>query len=1193
MKFEFEIDGDGVWIAHRPGLLRRVQRPDDWKKSDDRELSRAFGHIRPFLDADAEDEKRAAIKDDQLFLSHALAASLEERSARALGLPPATPYGLRLETEDQVMSEGFRVRARFIRGGGVPVGGKIRGAFHIKSGIHHRIAEPAFTLKKLAEPLGEALEEPERLAAYSALHQHLIAHVDSNIDADDYIDSVTVYHASAFSLSLGVRDDTFEFDPVLFGREVAHAAEGGEVVDEEDSTLLPPNFQALFARDRFRRYEAARNSYPLERGSFVVIDPSLRPAMSVVRRAASADTATRRTFVANPTGFIKDALSEDSDSVDAIDHLFIETEQFSERVTGIDIWRQPVLPWVKPTPNSWLPESFGIQIGENKKLELESDQLNDLSRALDRADQAGEPVVICNGVEVPVTPQARAAVEDLIELENQRQLALDNSDANAESAAPPPILTEKRFLTVSDNFETVEFLQKPDAATTPPRPPAAPPGTVRATLKDYQAEGFRWLASARQHGFPGVLLADDMGLGKTLQTLAFLAWNRSQADGPVLVVAPTGLLNNWKAEIEKHLDLGALGPIVDAYGSSLRELKVHPSASTETKTGQTILNVQKWRDAGVVLTTYETMRDYHFSLARIRFSAAVFDEIQKLKNPSSQVSRAARSLNTDFKIGMSGTPVENRLQDLWSIMDVLWPGLLGSSRDFESAYPSNNTERLEALHTRIFSSDSGAPPIGLRRLKTDKLDGLPEKSEQSDPAEMPDSQADAYRAVVMRAHAMKASATPGDGMLKVLHQLRSISLHPDPPETGYGDMNAYVQRSARLRQAAEILDGIHDAGEKALIFLESLDMQAFMADYIQKRYRLPTPPARIHGGVPGAKRQAIVDAFQNALPGFDVLILSPKAGGVGLTITAANHVIHLSRWWNPAVEDQSTDRVYRLGQQKAVRVYYPLAVHPSPHIREHSFDLKLDALLRSKRALAGRMLLPPENRDADAAGLFDGISVDFGETDDVPAAASGMATPAVHVESQSPQTPPPTPAGDSLDQTSSQSTTRRFKYAEGVLPDLDAIFEGIDRLNVSELVLIDPYSFWRRDGQKALAEIVVYLCKQTGGIKKVRHETRSIGGVDGADFPDEGRARHHFSSLIAPKLNHTAITMPKIAYRERRRSHDRDFHDRYIQLHYETDGEPWMQEYLVSRGLDAFSVASYSTEVIRFAAESKAASAVA
>jgi len=318
---------------------------------------------------------------------------------------------------------------------------------------------------------------------------------------------------------------------------------------------------------------------------------------------------------------------------------------------------------------------------------------------------------------------------------------------------------------------------------------------------------------------------------------------------------------------------------------------------------------------------------------------------------------------------MTGTPVENRLQDLWSIYDVIHPGLLGSSKHFESSYPTDQPERLKSLHHLLTTSADGRPPSLLRRMKDDCLIGMPKKTVQAIPATMPPNQRLAYDKVVARAMVVKGTGQRGR-MLEILQHLRGVSLHPFDPNAGGGE--GYFADSARTKTLFELLQVIADKRQKVLIFCESLAMQALLSVEIARRFKLSHPVARIHGGVTGDMRQAAVNLFQERPAGFDAMLLSPKAGGVGLTLTAANHVIHLSRWWNPAVEDQATDRAYRIGQARDVTVYLPQSVHPDPASRASSFDLKLHELMERKRRLSRDLFAPGED-ETDVAGLFDAV----------------------------------------------------------------------------------------------------------------------------------------------------------------------------------------------------------------------------
>lgn len=345
-------------------------------------------------------------------------------------------------------------------------------------------------------------------------------------------------------------------------------------------------------------------------------------------------------------------------------------------------------------------------------------------------------------------------------------------------------------------------------------------------------------------GRPGALLADDMGLGKTLQAIAFMAWLQEEAvagrhpSAPLLIVAPTGLLGNWQSEIQKHLTDPWLGPMARAFGGDLRKLREESGLpGRDIDTGRAALYSGAWRQAGIVLTTYETLRDYHFSFARTRFGIIIYDEIQKLKNPASQMTRAAKTLNAAFVLGMTGTPVENRLQDLWSLMDVVAPGLLGSSREFEKRYPPDNRAALGELKSLLMNGDDAKPPFMIRRLKSEALEGLPKKTIQPYPVEMPEPQARAYKDVVVRAAAAAASGSLGKGgMLTFLAAMRGTSLHPRGPQEPVGDLTKFAAESARIQSTFKVLDEAQLKNEKVLVFVEDLAMQDRYAEVVQARY---------------------------------------------------------------------------------------------------------------------------------------------------------------------------------------------------------------------------------------------------------------------------------------------------------------------------------------------------------------------
>jgi len=347
----------------------------------------------------------------------------------------------------------------------------------------------------------------------------------------------------------------------------------------------------------------------------------------------------------------------------------------------------------------------------------------------------------------------------------------------------------------------------------------------------------------------------------------------------------------------------------------------------------------------------------------------VFDEAQKAKNPASRTTAALKSVTAEFFVAMTGTPVENSLADLWSIADVIAPGMLPPLVTFVREYTIAEPASLERLSGNLLTpiaikgSDS-VPPFSIRRMKADIAAELPKKHDENMLciAQMSGIQADKYAEVDAQA---QAGNLP---MLRALHDFRSISLHPIDPAALSGELGdtAYIAHSARMKLAFDLLKKIKNKREKALIFLDSKKIQNVLALLIERELECP-PSQIIRGDVNAYRRQEIVDEFSRQ-GGFATLILSPRAAGVGLNITAANHVIHLDRWCNPAVEDQCTDRAYRIGQTKAVWVYALAAQHPV-HL-DRSYDLILHNILERKRRLSKHVFAPGDLQVGDFSDLL-------------------------------------------------------------------------------------------------------------------------------------------------------------------------------------------------------------------------------
>jgi hypothetical protein len=517
----------------------------------------------------------------------------------------------------------------------------------------------------------------------------------------------------------------------------------------------------------------------------------------------------------------------------------------------------------------------------------------------------------------------------------------------------------------------------------------------------------RWSEGQKYWG-AGALLADDMGLGKTFSTLLFLSewhhtWRERTGSPPpaCLIVCPLSLVENWHEEIGK-----AFGEKVRPFSRILRAIpdgslrqfyatpdgrdKVRPAEdSPEEAVDHYGLRFgdgseQSLDQPGtIVITTYTTLRDYRFSFAGCHWSAVIFDEAQNIKNPNALQTIAAKSLKGFFRIALSGTPVENHLGDLWCLMDTVEPGALGTYQEFRTEWirpirrdPTCLPDVGEALRKKL-------EPLILRRTKEESLEGLPRKEILKVRIKMTGEQARLYDEILQGANAPVADEGElqrANRWLASMWELRRVSLHPAllgdarPPDcSGSKQCREFLGESAKLAWLLEKLDLIRANGEKALIFAIQKRFQELLALHLGQIYGIRIPvingDTKAISSQPNQTRLGLIREFSEA-PGFGICVLSPIAAGAGLNITAANHVVHLERHWNPAKEDQATDRAYRIGQEKDVYVHLPLLEHPNRPIT--TFDTGLDKLIGLKKNLAGSLgLIPVESVKADE--LFDSV----------------------------------------------------------------------------------------------------------------------------------------------------------------------------------------------------------------------------
>ncbi len=691
-----------------------------------------------------------------------------------------------------------------------------------------------------------------------------------------------------------------------------------------------------------------------------------------------------------------------------------DLRRYSERVIGIGIQKPLISPHIprRDEEGSWFPENLASGVdsasrpvvatlsnasGTSFEVVVTPEVAQEVKARIERAKEIASP-----NIEWPESSELvplATAEETVAQVEQNWTGSADHSGNPAEQNAVRRA-RERKELLLRANVESAEYLENHKGALRfdATRAPLLPSSLSTAVkLKDHQIVGVAWMQHLLEQSpdyCRGAVLADDMGLGKTLQLLAVIA-RRLEDDpntAPILIVAPVSLLENWKEEAQRFFAADTF-KMLTLYGDTLSNLREMPTRIEDQLRKEGMVRFLKPGWLGnhkVVMTTYETLRDLEFSLAAMRWSLMVCDEAQKIKNPAAMVTRAAKKQNVAFKIACTGTPVENSLADLWCLFDYVQPGLLGALNEFGEKYRRPIECESDQEKMRVEELRNIVEPQILRRTKKDVAKDLPPKVIDEDVQKLQISPlqrrlyGEALDLFKMRRD--PARSVPFKNHLGLLHYLRRLCT--DPRKIGKEvfvpePISDYRCKSPKLDWLLRTLEMVRDKKEKAIVFCEFRDMQRMLVHYIQEFFRYK--PDVINGDTETStthaqSRQKRIRAFQDQ-PGFGVIVLSPIAVGFGVNIQAANHVIHFTRTWNPAKEDQATDRAYRIGQTKTVYVYYPVVRADD----FKTFDVKLHELLDSKRKLSGDMLngtgnvLPNEFDDVIGVGgnvFEDRITID-------------------------------------------------------------------------------------------------------------------------------------------------------------------------------------------------------------------------
>ncbi|HIK09422.1 MAG TPA: DEAD/DEAH box helicase [Oscillatoriaceae cyanobacterium M33_DOE_052] len=573
-----------------------------------------------------------------------------------------------------------------------------------------------------------------------------------------------------------------------------------------------------------------------------------------------------------------------------------------------------------------------------------------LSKAeFDRLVALNSPLVEINGEWVELRPNDIRAAQEFfsigigqITLSLEDTLRLATGDTKVLAKLPvvnfqPGKRLEQLLETLTDNrsLKTIE-----------------PPKTLQGTLRPYQLRGVSWLAFLESWGL-GACLADDMGLGKTVELIAFLLHLQEQQtlEAPFLLVCPTSVLTNWEREVKRFAP----------------NLKVIVHHGDKRPKGKDFSKAVEGQD--LVITSYPLVYRDIKSLQTVSWQGLVLDEAQNIKNSQAKQSKAIREVDASFRVALTGTPVENRLLELWSIMDFLNPGYLGARPVFQQQFGTRiekygDPEALQNLRLLV-------RPFILRRLKTDKtiIQDLPEKQEMPVFCGLTAEQAALYQKVVDESLA-EVDAAEGiqrhGVILALLTKLKQICNHPAHflKEDSFGNK----ARSRKLQRLEEMLEELLSEGDRALIFTQFAELGKLLQPYLEQK--LNREISFLYGGTRKKQREDMIDRFQHDPFGPPIMILSLKAGGVGLNLTRANHVFHFDRWWNPAVENQATDRVFRIGQTRNVQVH--------KFVCTGTLEEKIHDLIESKKELAEQIVGSGENwlADLDSDSLRDLIVLD-------------------------------------------------------------------------------------------------------------------------------------------------------------------------------------------------------------------------
>ncbi|MBO7589918.1 MAG: DEAD/DEAH box helicase [Bacteroidaceae bacterium] len=865
------------------------------------------------------DNGYATVTEDGCLVPYENIYLIDDEDRYLLGVPQIYDKAIRLRGEGMLNTPSFKYKLEFLKSApdGDLINGNINGNIVETGNNSYLLSESQYELLRQVERFNnddESVKSTDYNLRTFASIKELALQAECTLDS--YLGNENVYVPEKIKIEVGFDEQGFTVEPSIN-------------IDENKK------FQDYFERGR-----KVQGQYPLQRENGervrVVLNPVQKSNLEQLKSTGGKHKTREqiKELTDHPTEYF------DPDAFDL-------SELYSDRVIEIGIYKPKFYPFICPYKSCWIAGAT-VETPQNGTARVTIDNeedLDNLKQSISIAEENKSTIVDYNDTQIDID-DARFLVEIA-----EKQLKCPKAPINTDEI-------KRKVLIIKENTEEVGFTVNNyditnDGNYTLYKDPYLNPDY---SLKKHQEEGVAWLQYLYSNKASGCLMADDMGLGKTLQILYFIDWHsrKNPNHKPYLIVAPVSLLENWENEYNRFFKAPRL------YINRLTTQEIPRQYDKDV--------VEQMQHMDIILTNYESLRISQLNFCAVEFDVVALDEAQKVKTPGTMVTNAAKALKSNFKIAMTGTPVENSLLDLWCIMDYCVPGLLGNAKSFAARYQSplkNKDIDIVELGNEVHDK------LGIffmRRLKKDAAKDLPEKIELKQQVEMPPTQKDMYRSII---NSYVTGQQPN--MLLTIMDMREVSEHPYLFNSTLADheTDELIDTAARLQATITFLDDIKNKREKVIIFAERKDIQKMLQRICYERYGLITKI--INGDTPSLvvrqyngklSRQASIDEFQSKL-GFNVIIMSPIAAGMGLNVTAANHVIHYSRHWNPAKESQATDRAYRIGQDKDVFVYYPMAVCKD----FKSFDETLDELLLRKTTLATSTIFPTERIEVNQEEL--------------------------------------------------------------------------------------------------------------------------------------------------------------------------------------------------------------------------------